>query len=373
LLPLLAQSSEAVRAQILIGRDVYRENFGRDPSGFWLPECAYSPGLENILQEANIRWFVLDAHGLMLGKPRPRRAIFAPCYTEAGPAAFARDPDSSREVWSAHMGYPGDPAYREFYRDVGFDLPPEEVFPESTARWPRFTGLKYHRITGGDGAKEIYNRDWAENVAVAHADHFLQSRRGQLNGLRSAMNRPIIVMPFDAELFGHWWYEGPRFLELFIRKAALQADELQLTTPSEYLVADSTHEIVAPAASSWGENGYWEVWLHETNSWISPHLHVAARRMTEMARAYADQRSELAERALKQLARELVLAQSSDWGFLIKTGTAKHYAAKRVNDHILRFNSLYEQLKTGEIDAAFLADCEARDNLFPNIEWRYYL
>lgn len=373
LLPLLVQSPEAVRAQILIGRDVYRENFGRDPSGFWLPECAYSPGLEKILQEANLRWFVLDAHGLILGKPRPRRAIYAPCFTAAGPAAFARDPDSSREVWSAQAGYPGDPAYRDFYRDVGFDLPLEDVFPASNAPTPRFTGIKYHRITGADTAKEIYNRDWANNVAATHADHFLQSRRGQLNGLRGTMSDPVVVMPFDAELFGHWWYEGPLFLELFLRAAAKHADELQLTSPSDYLARASTHEIVAPAASSWGEKGYWGVWLHQTNAWIYPHLHAAARRMTEMARAHAEIRDEITERVLKQLARELLLAQSSDWAFLIKTATARDYAAKRVNDHIKRFNTLYEQLKTGEIDAAFVAECEASDNLFPNVAWRYYL
>ncbi|HEV8184394.1 MAG TPA: DUF1957 domain-containing protein, partial [Chthoniobacterales bacterium] len=107
LLPLLAQSPEAVRAQVLVGLDVYRDIFGADPAGFWLPECAYAPGLDRILQEANIRWFILDAHGLMFGKPRPRRAIYAPCFTPAGPAAFARDPESSRQVWSADSGYPG--------------------------------------------------------------------------------------------------------------------------------------------------------------------------------------------------------------------------------------------------------------------------
>jgi len=111
LLPILQQQvPQAARAQILIGRDVYVDLFGAEPTGFWLPECAYISGLDPILQEANIRWFVLDAHGLLFGKPRPRQSIYAPCYTPAGPAAFARDSDSSRQVWSAHQGYPGDPA-----------------------------------------------------------------------------------------------------------------------------------------------------------------------------------------------------------------------------------------------------------------------
>src|SRR5713101_6966556 len=111
LLPLIQQqSSEAARAQVLIGRDVYVDLFHTEPTGFWLPECAYAPGLDKILQQANIRWFILDAHGVLFGTPAPQRAIYAPCYTPAGPAAFARDRDSSRQVWSAEEGYPGDPA-----------------------------------------------------------------------------------------------------------------------------------------------------------------------------------------------------------------------------------------------------------------------
>jgi 1,4-alpha-glucan branching enzyme len=373
LLPLLSQSPQAVRAQVLIGCDVYRSTFGADPVGFWLPECAYSPEIEPILQEANVRWFIVDAHGLMFGKPRPRRSIYSPCFTPAGPAVFARDPESSRQVWSAQSGYPGDAAYRDFYRDVGFDLPREYVAPGSTSSAARFTGIKYHRTTGGDGAKQIYERDAAERVAKAHADHFLESRRQQFLELGPQRFDPIVTMPFDAELFGHWWFEGPQFLESFIRKAAAQPDEIRLTTPGEYLASHATHEVVAPAASSWGNKGYWGVWLDDSNSWIYPHLHAAARRMTEVARAFATDPSPLVERGLRQLARELLLAQSSDWAFLIHSRTAKHYAAARTKDHIGRFNKLHEQLKTGFVDEGFLSECEARDNLFPDVDWRHYL
>lgn len=372
LLPLLAQSREAVRAQVLIGCDAYRDAFGADPAGFWLPECAYAPGLEKVLQEANIRWFILDAHGLLLGKPRPRRAIYAPCFTEAGPAAFARDPESSRQVWSAESGYPGDPAYREFYRDIGFDLPAEHVSPGATLRPPRFTGLKYHRITGRGAEKELYDRAWAEAAAEAHANHFLDWRLQQLRALEGENFEPIVVMPFDAELFGHWWYEGPRFLELFIRKAAQQSAELQLTTPGEYLARHPTQEVVAPAASSWGDKGYWGVWLDPSNAWIYPHLHEAARRMSDTVRTQPPVPSPLNERVLKQMGRELVLAQSSDWAFLMKTGTAKHYATKRTTDHIWRFTKLHEQLTGGSVDETFVAECEWRDNIFPNISLMHY-
>jgi 1,4-alpha-glucan branching enzyme len=174
-------------------------------------------------------------------------------------------------------------------------------------------------------------------------------------------------------LFGHWWFEGPRFLELFIRKAACDQHDFELTTPSEYLVRHPSQQVIAPAVSSWGDKGYFEVWLEQSNSWIYPHLHAAARRMVEVARAHAHDATPSLERVLKQLARELLLAQSSDWAFLMKTGTAREYAAKRVTDHILRFNRLYDQFTAGTVDENFLSDCEARDNLFPNVNWRYYL
>ena len=391
LLPLLHQQSpEAARAQILIGRDVYVDLFGVEPVGFWLPECAYAPGLEFLLQEANVRWFILDAHGLMFGQPRPLRSIYAPCYTPAGPAVFARDRHSSRQVWSAQEGYPGDPFYREFYRDVGFDLSMEHLGPVAREQ-RKFVGMKYHRITGHSEEKELYVREAAEKAAEAHAAHFLDQRRQQIREISELGFDPIIVAPFDAELFGHWWFEGPRFLEHFIRKTAT-AQDLRLTTPSDYLTAHPTQQILQPAASTWGENGHLNVWLDQSNAWIYPHLHVAAQKMTESAQygpavvgqprtlsGLPSQKSaggapalQFADRLLKQLARELLLAQSSDWAFLMKTGTAREYATKRTMDHLARFNRLHDQLAGNEVDENFLQECEWRDNAFPDVNWRYY-
>jgi 1,4-alpha-glucan branching enzyme len=373
LLPLIQQqSNEAARAQVLIGRDEYVDLFGAAPAGFWLPECAYAPGLDSILQEANLRWFVLDTHGLLFGNPQPQRAIYAPCYTPAGPAAFARDRDSSRQVWSAQVGYPGHPAYREFYRDVGFDLPLEHLGP--VARGVRkFSGVKYHRITGEKKHKELYDRGAADKAADAHATHFLEQRRAQFRQLSSEDFDPMVVAPFDAELFGHWWFEGPHFLEMFIRKTAADQNDFRLTTPTDYLAANPTQQTIEPAESSWGDKGYLEVWIDKNNSWIYPHLHAAAQRMHELATACEHDSKERTDRVLKQLARELLLAQSSDWAFLMRTGTAGDYASKRTLDHLARFNELHDLFLAGTLDEKFLAECESRDNLFPKLNWRYYV
>ena len=372
-LPLLHDFPEAQRAQVEVGCDSYREMFGRDPSGFWLPECGYCDGLDAILQAANIRWFVLDAHGLMFAQPRPHHAIFAPCFTPAGPAVFARDRESNREVWSAQSGYPGDPLYRDFYRDIGFDRTEQELAPFlRPAGTRKFSGIKYHRVSQGS-PKELYDPVAALNRADHHAHDFFAKCAARFRGLGEIDFTPVTVSPFDAELFGHWWFEGPRFLESFIRRVAKEPEGFQLTTPSEFLRVHAAQQVVRPNPSSWGERGFSSVWLDESNAWIYPHLHAATRRMTELARQHRSTADRQIERALRQAARELLLAQASDWAFLIKTKSAPHYATRRTKEHLLHFNRFYEQLRAGRIDLDFLAALEERANLFPDLNWRHFL
>jgi 1,4-alpha-glucan branching enzyme len=372
-LPLMQEQPQAIRAQIMVARDHYRQCFGRDPRGIWLPECAYVEGIENFLAEAGIRWFVTDTHGILFGHPRPRYGVFAPVFTPNGLAVFARDMESSKQVWSSIEGYPGDADYREFYRDIGFDLPFDYIKPHIHPDGIRcFTGIKYHRITGKSSYKEFYNRDGAMHKAAQHAGNFMFNREKQIEHLAGVMGRPpLILSPYDAELYGHWWFEGPEFLDYLMRKVWHDQQTFKLTTPSDYLRAFPTNQVITPSASSWGAKGYNEVWLEGSNAWIYPHLHIAAERMTELARRHKHG-GDVVQRALKQAARELLLAQSSDWAFIMKTGTTVNYAVKRTKDHILRFTRLYEQLNSGQLDENWLADVEWRDNIFSDINYHYY-
>lgn len=373
-LPLMTDYPQAIRAQILIGRDDYRDCFGRNPRGIWLPECAYVPGIESFLAEAEIRWFIVDSHGVLFAEPRPAYGIYSPIVTSAGVLAFGRDMESSQQVWSAEVGYPGDPHYRDFYRDVGLDLDYDYVKPYIQPNGTRKSlGIKYHRITGRGVDKALYEPDEAREKAAEHAHDFMMNRVKQIEHLfRTMGTRPVVLSPYDAELFGHWWYEGPEFLEFLIRKVAYDQKTFQMISPSHYLENHPTQPLATPAASSWGSKGYSEVWLEGSNAWIYPHLHAATERMIEIAQKNREAKGVM-DRALAQAARELLLAQSSDWAFIMKTGTMVAYAEKRTKDHLLRFQRLYEQINKREVEEEFLAYCEWKSPLFPQIEWRYYI
>jgi 1,4-alpha-glucan branching enzyme len=372
-LPLMSVNKSAVWAQVETACRYHERNFGRRPKGIWLPECAYVPGLDEVLKRAGLRFFFTDTHGILNASPRPRYGIFAPIYCPSGVAAFGRDMESSRQVWSANEGYPGDPWYRDFYRDIGFELDLDYVRPYLHGGVNRVhTGIKYYRITGPGDDKQPYDPDVALDKAAGHAGNFMFNRERQIEHLYGVLGRePIVVAPYDAELFGHWWFEGPQWLEFVIRKTAFDQSVFRLTNPAEYLSIHPENQIATPSLSSWGYKGYNEVWLEGSNDWIYRHLHWAADRMVELARR-GDRGNAIVNRAIKQAARELMLAQSSDWAFIMKTGTAVSYAVKRTKEHLLRFKRLYEEISRGAIDIEWLSDIENRDNIFPELDYGVY-
>ncbi len=372
-LPLMNLVPNAVRAQIQVAVQTHERFLGVKPSGIWLPECAYEPGIESYLADAGLDHFFLDSHGLLFAQPRPRHGVYTPILCPNGVAAFGRDTESSKQVWSSKEGYPGDFDYRDFYRDIGYDLDHDYIRPYIAVTGERkMTGFKYHRITGATDHKEPYQPQHARSKAAAHAGNFLFNRQLQINHLAETMDRPpIVVAPYDAELFGHWWYEGPDWLNFLIRKVALDQEVVALTTPAEYLKRHPKNPCATPAASSWGHNGYHEHWLSDKNDWVYRHLHKAAGRMVELAQTYLHA-SGLQERALNQAARELLLAQASDWAFIMYAGTMVEYAVKRTRDHLVRFTCLYKNIRRGRINEEWLADIESKDNIFPDIDYRVY-
>ncbi len=374
-LPLLNVSETAVRNQINTGVATFKAAIGSAPTGFWLPECGYYPGLETALADAGIKYFFVESHGILDASAKPRYGVYAPIACSNGVAAFARDPESSRQVWSAEEGYPGDFDYREYYSDIGFERDLDYIAPYILDGLTRInTGIKYHRVTGGDQPKDIYNPRRARAKALMHARDFISKRQGQIERLSATMDAPpIIVAPYDAELFGHWWFEGTHWLECVLRLASENTQGVQLTHCGEYLRQQGAPQVATLAASTWGDQGYSSYWINEKNDWIYPLLHKAEQEMEKLAQDV--QRltlTPLQTRALNQAARSILLAQASDWPFILKSGTTIDYANKRITDHLARFNYLHDSFRKNRINERYLTALEIMDNIFPDIDFSDY-
>lgn len=404
--PILYVNEKTVRAQIAVGVQTYERYFGKKPRGIWLPECGYVPEADKYLREFGVDYAIVESHGVLYANPTPIYGTLAPIVSPQGFTVFGRDMESSRQVWSSINGYPGDYNYRDFYRDIGYEADYDYIKPYIAHNGVRVhTGIKYHRITGDTDNKDIYDIQWAKDSAERQAGHFLNSRTEQIENASHYMNKPPIVLcPYDAELYGHWWYEGPYWLYILFKKIYYDECNFELITPSEYMDRYPEIQQCQPCRSSWGANGYSEVWLNPSNDYAHKHLHTAGDRMCELAYKFRDsydvlnnldnqikelkkekkpitsitssskyRNAKLQVRALNQAARELLLAQSSDWLFIITNNTMVDYAHRRIKDHIGRFTRLYNELNSGKIDRKFLSEIEEKDPVFPDIDYRIYL
>ncbi len=372
--PILYVTEQTVKAQIAVGVQTYEKFFGRKPRGIWLPECGYVPEADKYLKEFGIEYIITESHGILYADPVPIYGTFTPIISPEGVIAFGRDIETSRQVWSSINGYPGDFNYREFYRDIGYEADYEYIKPYIAENGARVhTGIKYYRITSKDDNKDYYNPVWAMDSAEMQAGHFLDCRVQQIDELSKIMDvPPIITCPYDAELYGHWWYEGPYWLYILFKKIYYDDCNFKLITPGEYIDKYPNIQICTPCRSSWGAKGYSEVWLNPTNDYVHRHLHKAGNRMVELANRYPFEGDNLRRKALNQCARELLLAQSSDWLFIITNGTMVDYAKKRIKEHIGRFTKLYYQITKDKIDESFVDDIYSKDKIFDDIDYMIY-
>jgi 1,4-alpha-glucan branching enzyme len=369
-LPLMV-TEEVRRAQIRTGIQMFRETIGWSPRGMWLPECGYLPGVERLLQAEGIRYFIMSGHGFADAAPSLHSSCYVPAQT-GGVAVFARDYETSRQVWSRNEGYPGDYNYREFYRDIGYDLDYGYISPFLVAGLRGDTGFKYYRITGKTDQKAVYHPENARLTAREHARDFLEKRRLQLKHWAEPTEvSPVVTAPYDAELFGHWWFEGPDWLGDVLRLAAEPDSPVQTVGFSRYLTEYPPRQQAAFAHSSWGEGGYSRYWLNPENDWIYPYYHRAEKLMVQLAESITAP-TPVEERALSQAGRELLLAQSSDWSFILTSRTVVDYARGRLCHHLANFFKICQGLKRNRIDQAQLAVLEENNRIFPQIDYRVF-
>ena len=385
-LPAYQSDIESIRLQLKITVRAFEDAFGRKPRGLWLPECGYFEGLDAILAEYGFKYFFLETHGVLLAKPAPKYGVFAPIKTPAGLYCFGREQSSSMEVWSRKTGYPGHPEYREFFKDIAHERESDYLGDYFLAAGTHIeTGLKYYRITGSED-KKVY-RPWnALRLVEDHARLFVANREATVSSLLPNMdgNKVSILCPYDAELFGHWWFEGPLFIEKMFERAAssnvVEMASLENSVPSKAAGTAADSEVHKPIFSSWGEGGFGEVWMNDEVAFQYP-LFFRMRKMmddlksrishgaraasrTAVGNAHCSKNT-TAKRFLAQMARELVLFQASDWAFMIHNNSAADYARARLNGHYENVCALYREAVKANPDMRLLKKLEQKNNLFP--------
>lgn len=412
--PLLG-TDESVRAQFRLAVKTHRRHIGKHPRGIWVPECGYRPagfwnypvpcegeeqplpgferiGVERALSESDIEFFFVDTHLVEEGERIPSpyellngrvprelpairqteradRRLYQPYYVD-GPydkryatTIFPRDPRTGVQVWSGESGYPGDPNYLDFHKK----------------RWPG--GHRYWQVTGAKVDMQYKLPYWpheAEGRTKDHAKHYVHLVREALADAKNDEIPPILCSPFDAELFGHWWFEGILFLENVARE--LHNSDIQLTTCAHYLDHYPRAGFLSMKEGSWGAHGDNFVWMNEDTSWTWKHIYPAEIFTREVCTGTKWQDGALGERICKQLCRELLMLEASDWQFLITTGAARDYAEQRFTNHVSDFKSMKDiwlafdaNGKLSEEEEKQLADIEGRDDIFQDIDpifWR---
>jgi len=368
-LPFISHNSESLQAQMEIPVSVYRRYFGSCPQGFWLPELGWTSALEPYLRAYNFSYTILDSHGLLYGRPSPKNGSFYPVKTPNGTFILARDFYAAREIKKIK----NDDQYLNNDRDVGYELPPEIVSPFLSAEGERRrTGYKYW-TRSGYGQDTVYDPQAASDRVIEHARLFLENTIARLEEVSKHMQEaPLCLYAHNADNFGCFWNEGMQFIEALFRLSAEYSD-FRFLCPSEYIYKQdlSSLQVVIPEFSSIGFNGYAETWLDASNDWIYRHLARSMERMTELAERFPDDTG-LKERALNQAAREILIAQSSDWPALLYRQDSTEYARNQVENALRNFTTIYEALGSNYISTEWLTSLERRHNIFPNINYRVF-
>ncbi len=411
-MPLLYEDS-SIRAQLRAGLASSHRILGFKPTGMWLPECAYRPGgawsnpigwagkgdrlsLESMIADETINHFFVENHLIENSRSewvrndgwhkvgweeaekyaaRGWRNVYEPAMVNSDGtspgrvAVFGRDPRVCEQVWSGSIGYPADGIYLEFHKKHG-----------------ERRGLRYWKVTGPKvdlGDKHMYYPDDIKGRVFEHAQHFCRFVKQRLWDYHNQTGRRGVAMAsFDAELFGHWWFEGPQFLRDVIM--TLNSDpDVELLTTAEHLEKFPPDKTVALPEGSWGEGGDHRVWANDRVKWMWDIEYRCEALFGKMTFQLPWQKDKQVADLLKKAARELLLLQASDWEFVVTRGQAVDYGIKRFMLHVGRFETLIdlcEKLtrdstylgKLNEVERHEVADADLHDIIFPEIDLNWW-
>ena len=374
-LPLM-ESDSGIFSQVQTAVETHKKHFNREPKGIWIPECAYRPkeykdgklreSIDYWLNNSGLEYFFVDSHGILNAEMLEQKNDIGldtniGYQLETGVFVFGRNINSSRQVWDATIGYPGNEYYREFHKK------------------DHETGLHYWRITSkglGGESKQLYDIQLARQKIEEHANHFINTLNNELTDFHNKHNREgIIVSPYDFELYGHWWMEGVDWLKRVFELIS-QHKNIEMITFSDYIAKyKDQFSTIKMGRSSWGEGGQFQVWLNKQHGWIWPYINGSIKEFENVLEMNLNP-NEWEARILKQIARELILMEGSDWPFLLYTEQAKEYANQRFHHHHQRFNKLIWGAKDFQekrrIAFHELEQIEDIDSCFPDININYF-
>jgi 1,4-alpha-glucan branching enzyme len=406
----LMLNDQAISAQMSAGAYASQQRLGLKPRGMWLPECGYRPewdhwlpsvlfdnararpGLETFIANAGVTHFFVDTHLITGGQPlgtfdnghfqsvndaqvhwdtrRGWRDVLEPVGVSSRSEAprcfaFGRHPRVSEQVWSGLIGYPGNGTYLEFHKKHGD------------------RGLRYWKVTdnkAGLGYKDPYYPDDVPAKLYEHAQHFCNVVREVLSEHRNRTgHQGVCVAPFDAELFGHWWFEGPRFLRDVILTLAHDPD-IKLMTAEEALYHFPPNKVERLPEGSWGEKGNHSVWINDRNRWMWEIEYRAENRMLKLLHELPWKTNEKIRQVLERAGRQLLLLQASDWPFVVHTQGAVDYGIQRFSGHATNFDRatlMAEELAAGrelsEMRKIELAEMDFHDSVFPHIDLNWWM
>jgi len=331
--PLLRESIAAFSLETGLNDSTVR--WGHRPRGIWAPECGYRPGLEQLYAAHGVSHFMVDGPTLQGVGASPADAW---TIGTSDVVAFGRDLEVAYRVWSPKSGYPGKPWYRDFHT---FDHP---------------TGLRPMRVTSKRTPSELkrpYDPERAARAAFDDAVDFVDVVRGRLIALADQRDgKPAtVVAAYDTELFGHWWHEGPLWLEHVLK--LLPEAGVHVTTLSGAIADGAVAGAATPGPGSWGSGKDWRVWSGPQVADVVKQHDALQDRFVGLVEKRVTSHNDVARDPVSdQLARQLLLALSSDWAFMVTKDSAAGYARDRAHGHLSDFARIAEAVAARDESAA---------------------
>jgi len=349
-------SNSCRRAQIGLGVESYRRYFQRDPCGLWLPECSYTPELDETLEEFSppLRYVILD-FGAVESSPEDAHTWEPRRLGSTSLLALVRDLVAHDLVWTIE-GIPSHPYYRDYAKRD------EDGYGHGFHYW-RITSL-----TTPLDHKDIYRPEKAREQAREDARAFaaaIKGRRARIEEMMGNRSSPAVILAgYDTELLGHWWLEGPQWLREVV---ALLGEDMELPCMVAKKALEGRPPTLSPGLTAWTLEGDFTTWVNPSTTGIWEKVHQAERDFLALVPSMPERDPQEA-RVLRQAARELLLAEASDWTYMISRRKAEGYARERVGVHLDRFHRLLRMLKESDIDTATLFELEETDNIFPDLD-----